>query len=161
MVLIEDEDLLIICTAAGFDEDDVSFGTVRAFRASTGQQVWVYQTTFKTTGTGPNVNNSSGVNIFANPAVDTKTGRIFVGTGQNNFVPEPQEENASDLQDSFLCLNYRTTSPEGHLLWWDQYHRDDISRYPAGGECFYSGGKLKKLGCFRGSPFINYLSRRL
>jgi outer membrane protein assembly factor BamB len=71
-------------------------------------------------GTAPNA-GGAGVGIFGQVAVDPKSGLLFIGTGQNFTKP------ASPLQDSLLALNYRTSNPQGELVWHYQYTNDDIN----------------------------------
>ena len=68
----------------------------------------------------PNFGGSSGCGIFGTPAIDTNSGLLFIGTGQSYEGP------ASALSDSLLALNYRTTNPQGELVWFHQFTSDDV-----------------------------------
>jgi polyvinyl alcohol dehydrogenase (cytochrome) len=146
-VLVQEEDLLFVCTA-GFFDDTISeqWGTIVALRASTGDILWTYRTTRGTTPGLPNFGGSSGAGIFGTPAVDTKSGLLFIGTGQSNVPP------ASPLTDSLLALNYRTTNPEGELVWHYQFTSDDAGKWPPG-DCFYSDSTVKDWDASCG-PFL-------
>ena len=119
-VLVEDEDLLFVCTAGNVTNPAPQWGTVVALRATTGQILWTYRTTLGTTPGLPNFGGTSGCGIFGTPAIDTKSGLLFIGTGQSYEAP------ASTLSDSLLALNYRTTNPEGELVWFHQFTSDDV-----------------------------------
>ena len=95
-VLVEDEDLLFVCTGGNFANPAPQWGTVVALRASTGQILWTYRTTMGTTPGLPNFGGSSGCGIFGTPAIDTNSGLLFIGTGQSYEGP------ASALSDSLL-----------------------------------------------------------
>jgi outer membrane protein assembly factor BamB len=120
-VLIENEDIILIVTAGPALD---SYGTIRAFRASTGQLLWLYQTTllYNPPNVPPQAPNDGGpgVGIFGIPAVDTKSGLMYIGTGQNAGGPP------TPLQDSLMCLNYRT----GTLVWYHSFNQTDIDITP-------------------------------
>ena len=119
-VLVEDEDLLFVCTGGNLSNPAPQWGSVVALRASTGQILWTYRTTLGTTPNLPNFGGTSGCGIFGTPAVDTKSGLLLIGTGQSYEAP------ASTLSDSLLALNYRTTNPQGELVWFYQFTSDDV-----------------------------------
>ena len=120
-VLIEKEDIIIVVTAGPALD---SYGTIRAIRASTGAQLWLYQTTllFNPPNVPPQAPNDGGpgVGIFGIPAVDEESGLLYIGTGQNAAAPP------TPLQDSLMCMNYRT----GTLVWFHSFNQTDIDITP-------------------------------
>ncbi|HEV2361321.1 MAG TPA: PQQ-binding-like beta-propeller repeat protein, partial [Acidimicrobiales bacterium] len=85
-------------------------GSIGAFDATTGKQVWNFVTTpaDKTSG--------AGIGIWSTPAIDTGLGLLYVGTGQNIAQPPGKYE------DSLLAINYQT----GKLAWWSQFTTPDV-----------------------------------
>lgn len=132
VVLVEEEDLVFLATAGSFLNASAQFGTVRAFQASTGIQLWVYQTTLNATPGQPNT-GGPGVGIFGTPAIDRKNGLLIVGTGQNYEGP------GTPISDSLIALDYRHG---GKLVWYHQFTSGDIGIYPPG-DCSYSGFPIK------------------
>jgi polyvinyl alcohol dehydrogenase (cytochrome) len=93
-------------------------GSIGAFNASTGRQVWNLVTT------PDNATSGAGEGIWSTPAVDPKLGLLFVGTGQNLSPP------GGPLEDSILAIEIKT----GRLRWSMQGFKDDVfsAGYPAG-----------------------------
>lgn len=121
-VLIEKEKILLVTTGSVFATDSlpVTSGQIFSLNSETGTINWVYQTTLNTVPGQPNT-GGSGVGIFGSPSVDTKRGLMFIGTGENFALP------ITPLSDSLLALNYRTTNPNGELVWHYQYTNDDVA----------------------------------
>ncbi len=85
-------------------------GSIGAFDVSTGKLVWNFYTT-------PNNDTSgAGEGIWSTPAVDTKLGLLYVGTGQNLDNP------SGPLADSLLAIHYKT----GRLAWSRQFNHPDV-----------------------------------
>jgi polyvinyl alcohol dehydrogenase (cytochrome) len=85
-------------------------GTIGAYDAETGREVWRFYTT-------PNDRTSgAGIGIWSTPAVDTRLGLLYVGTGQN--ISEP----TGPLADSLLAIDFRT----GQLRWSRQFTTPDV-----------------------------------
>jgi polyvinyl alcohol dehydrogenase (cytochrome) len=104
---------------------DYSFrGSIGAYDAETGAEVWRFYTT-------PNDPTSgAGVGIWSTPAVDRKRGLLYVGTG-NTY-----EEPSAALGDSILAIDYHT----GELRWSTQFTHPDV--FSAG----HPGGKDADVG---------------
>jgi polyvinyl alcohol dehydrogenase (cytochrome) len=93
-------------------------GTIGAYDAGTGREVWRFTTT-------PNdATNGAGIGIWSTPAVDRHLGLLYVGTGQNLSPP------AGPLEDSIIAIDYRT----GALRWAHQFTTNDVfsGHYPGG-----------------------------
>lgn len=104
---------------------DYSFrGTIGAYDAETGAEVWRFYTTPDDETSG------AGVGIWSTPAVDRKRGLLYVGTG-NTYEPP-----SAALGDSIIALDYRT----GALRWATQFTHPDV--FSAG----YPGGKDADVG---------------
>jgi polyvinyl alcohol dehydrogenase (cytochrome) len=72
--------------------------------------VWNFVTT-------PNdATSGAGEGVWSTPAVDTKLGLLFVGTGQN--ISEP----TGRLADSLLAIRIAS----GKLAWWSQFTTPDV-----------------------------------
>jgi polyvinyl alcohol dehydrogenase (cytochrome) len=85
-------------------------GSIGAFDTATGAQVWNFVTT-------PNDSTSgAGEGVWSTPAVDSKLGLVYVGTGQN--ISEP----TGPLADSLLAIDYKT----GDLKWSRQFTNPDV-----------------------------------
>lgn len=85
-------------------------GTIGAYDAETGREVWRFYTT-------PNDRTSgAGIGIWSTPAVDTRLGLVYVGTGQNISAP------TGPLADSLLAIDYKT----GTLRWSRQFTNPDV-----------------------------------
>jgi polyvinyl alcohol dehydrogenase (cytochrome) len=85
-------------------------GTIGAYDAKTGEEVWRFYTT-------PNDPTSgAGVGIWSTPAVDRKRGLLYVGSGNNYEAP------SGPLADSILAIDYKT----GELEWSTQFTSPDV-----------------------------------
>jgi polyvinyl alcohol dehydrogenase (cytochrome) len=85
-------------------------GTIGAYDAETGREAWRFYTT-------PNDRTSgAGIGIWSTPAVDTRFGLLYVGTGQNTSAP------TGPLADSLLAIDYKT----GQLRWSRQFTNPDV-----------------------------------
>ena len=85
-------------------------GSIGAWGAQTGKQAWNFYTT-------PNdATSGSGEGIWGTPAVSTKLGLLYIGTGPN--LSEP----SGPLADSLLAIDYKT----GTLKWSHQFTTPDI-----------------------------------
>jgi len=85
-------------------------GSIGAWDAATGQQVWNFFTT-------PNDSTSgAGAGIWGTPAIDAERGLLYVGTGPNLSAPP------GPLADSLLAIEYKT----GRLAWSHQFTEGDI-----------------------------------
>ena len=85
-------------------------GSIGAYDADTGKEVWRLYTT-------PNdATSGAGVGIWSTPAVDRKRGRLYVGSG--NTYAEP----TAPLADSILAIDYQT----GTLAWSTQFTYPDV-----------------------------------
>jgi polyvinyl alcohol dehydrogenase (cytochrome) len=93
-------------------------GSIGAFNAATGRQVWNF------VATPNNASSGAGEGIWSTPAVDKKLGLLFIGTGQN-LAPPP-----GPLEDSILALEIKT----GKLRWSMQGFKNDVfsAGYPTG-----------------------------
>jgi polyvinyl alcohol dehydrogenase (cytochrome) len=106
---------LVIQGTAGFENivraDKYTFrGSVAAFDAASGKQRWKFFTT-------PNdATSGAGNGVWSTPAIDTRRGLLFVGTGQS--LSEP----TGPLADSILAIEYRT----GTLKWSRQFTYPDV-----------------------------------
>src|SRR5262245_64823318 len=85
-------------------------GTIGAYDAGTGREVWRLYTTPADATAG------AGVGIWSTPAVDRKRGLLYVGSG--NTYAEP----TAPLSDSILAIEYRT----GTLAWSRQFTHPDV-----------------------------------
>lgn len=125
-IIYVEEDNIVIQACVAIEGN--TFGSVQAFDATTGQQLWGFKTT---EGTMTGINEGGpGVSIFGPGAVDTKRKLVYYGTGQNFDGP------ASDLQDSLIALNYLT----GEFVWSRQFTVDDIETVPPLKNWDVSGG---------------------
>ena len=85
-------------------------GSIGAFEVSTGKLVWNFFTTAN------NATSGAGEGIWSTPAVDTKLGLLYVGTGQNLDNP------SGPLADSLLAIHDKT----GRLAWSRQFNHPDV-----------------------------------
>ncbi len=85
-------------------------GSIGAFNVSSGKLVWNFYTTPN------NATSGAGEGIWSTPAVDTKLGLLYVGTGQNLDNP------SGPLADSLLAIRYKT----GRLAWSRQFNHPDV-----------------------------------
>jgi polyvinyl alcohol dehydrogenase (cytochrome) len=85
-------------------------GTIGAYDAETGAEIWRF---YATPG---DAENGAGVGIWSTPAVDRKRGLLYVGSG-NTY-----EQPTAALADSILAIDYRT----GQLAWSTQFTYPDV-----------------------------------
>jgi polyvinyl alcohol dehydrogenase (cytochrome) len=116
-------DGLVLQGTASFEntvaKEDYSFrGSIGAYDADTGDEVWRFSTTADDEKEGP------GGGIWSTPAIDEERGALYVGTGQSLQDP------TSPLADSLVALDYTT----GELLWSTQFTYPDVfsAGYPEG-----------------------------
>lgn len=108
-------DSLVIEGTAQFEEvvgnSPFTFrGSIGAWDARTGKQVWNLYTT-------PNdATSGAGAGIWGTPAVSTRLGLLFIGTGPS--LSEP----TGPLADALLAIDYKT----GELKWSHQFTTPDI-----------------------------------
>jgi polyvinyl alcohol dehydrogenase (cytochrome) len=112
-------DNLVIQATAGVqdavpDATNSFRGTIGAYDADTGRQVWRFYTT------PANARAGSGVGVWSTAAVDRHRGLIFVGTGNTSSEP------TAPLGDALLAIDYRT----GTLRWSRQFTARDV--FPKG-----------------------------
>ena len=85
-------------------------GSIGAYDAETGAEVWRFYTT-------PNdATSGAGVGIWSTPAIDRKRGVLYVGSG--NTYSEP----TAPLADAILAIDYRTGAP----VWVTQFTYPDV-----------------------------------
>jgi len=85
-------------------------GSIGGYDAATGKQKWNFFTTPIDASSG------AGAGIWSTPAVDTKRGLLYVGTGQGLSEPTPPMAN------SILAIDYRT----GTKKWSTQFTHPDV-----------------------------------
>jgi polyvinyl alcohol dehydrogenase (cytochrome) len=85
-------------------------GSIGGFDAVTGQQRWNFF------ATPADATGGAGAGIWSTPAVDTKRGLLYVGTGQGLDEPTPP------MADSIVAVDYRT----GALRWSRQFTYPDV-----------------------------------
>lgn len=85
-------------------------GSIAAFDAATGANVWQFFTT-PDDGT-----QGAGAGIWSTPAIDKKRSLLYVGTGQGLSEPTPE------LADSMLAIDYQS----GKLQWSKQFTYPDV-----------------------------------
>lgn len=86
-------------------------GSVVAFDAASGDEVWRYRTSDADAGDGP------GVGVWSSPAVDVDAGRIYIGTGNNTAPP------TSSRSDALVALDLST----GEEVWATQLTAGDVA----------------------------------
>jgi polyvinyl alcohol dehydrogenase (cytochrome) len=106
-------------------KDQYTFrGSIGAYDAKTGAEKWRFYTT------NGDATDGAGVGVWSTPAVDTKRGVLYVGSG--NAYAEP----TGPLADSILAIDYKT----GTLKWSTQFTYPDV--FSAG----HPGGKDADVG---------------
>ena len=85
-------------------------GSIGAYDAVTGAEVWRFVTTANDASSG------AGVGVWSTPAFDLERGLLYVGTG--NAYAEP----TGPLADSILAIEYKT----GALRWSKQFTYPDV-----------------------------------
>jgi alcohol dehydrogenase (cytochrome c) len=107
-------------------EDGVR-GFVAAYDAKTGKELWKFYTVPKA-GTGWVPKGGGGGTIYMPPTVDTKTGVVYVGTGNPAPVIVGAKRPGKNLYtDSIIALDGDT----GKLLWYHQEQAHDLWDYDA------------------------------
>jgi PQQ-dependent dehydrogenase (methanol/ethanol family) len=107
-------------------EDGVR-GFVAAYDQKTGKKLWQFYTVPKA-GTGWVPKGGGGGTIYMPPTVDTKTGIVYVGTGNPAPVIIGDKRPGKNLYtDSILALDANT----GELLWYHQEQAHDLWDYDA------------------------------
>jgi polyvinyl alcohol dehydrogenase (cytochrome) len=108
-------DGLVLQTTAGIqdavpDPTNSFRGTIGAYDATTGKEVWRFY------ATPDNKTAGSGVGVWSTPAVDQARGLLYVGTGNTSSEP------TAPLADALLAINYKT----GKLAWSKQFTARDV-----------------------------------
>jgi polyvinyl alcohol dehydrogenase (cytochrome) len=98
-----------------------SHGGVIALDASNGETLWQWHSTEDASNQGTNADGlelygPSGAVVWTTPAIDSKRGRIYFGTGENLSLP------ATDTSDSIIALDMET----GKLAWRFQAIAGDV-----------------------------------
>jgi len=107
-------------------EDGVR-GFVAAYDQKTGKKLWQFYTVPKA-GTGWVPKGGGGGTIYMPPTIDTKTGIVYVGTGNPAPVIIGAKRPGKNLYtDSILALDANT----GELLWYHQEQAHDLWDYDA------------------------------
>jgi alcohol dehydrogenase (cytochrome c) len=107
-------------------EDGVR-GFVAAYDQKTGKKIWQFYTVPKQ-GHGWVPKGGGGGTIYMPPTIDTKTGILYVGTGNPAPVIVGAKRPGKNLYtDSILALDSNT----GKLLWYHQEQAHDLWDYDA------------------------------
>jgi glucose dehydrogenase len=107
-------------------EDGVR-GFVAAYDQKSGKQLWKFYTVPKA-GTGWVPKGGGGGTIYMPPTIDTKTGILYVGTGNPAPVIVGAKRPGKNLYtDSILAIEAST----GKLLWYHQEQAHDLWDYDA------------------------------
>ena len=107
-------------------EDGVR-GFVAAYDQKTGKKLWQFYTVPEA-GTGWVPKGGGGGTIYMPPTIDTKTGIVYVGTGNPAPVIIGDKRPGKNLYtDSILALDANT----GELLWYHQEQAHDLWDYDA------------------------------
>ena len=98
-----------------------SHGGVAAIDATNGQKLWDFHTTSQAmaisdTSAGTDVWGPSGAAVWTTPAIDTRRGRLYIGTAQNMSPP------ATKNSDAVIALDIET----GKQVWVFQALQGDI-----------------------------------
>lgn len=113
----------------GSGAEDGVRGFVAAYDAKTGKQVWRFWTV-PAPGQGwvPKTGRHGGGTTYMPPTIDTRSGVLYVGTGNPSPVFLGTARPGPDLYtDSILALNART----GKLVWYHQEVAHDLWDYDA------------------------------
>lgn len=107
------------------DEAFTFRGNVVAFDAETGNEKWRYWTTCGPENAGQDncpegAEEGPGVSVWASPAVDTKRGLVYIGTGQHYEPP------TTGRSDALIALDLATGEEE----WVYQFTEDDFWTLP-------------------------------
>lgn len=103
-------------------------GSMIAFDAETGEEVWRYWTSCGPQNAGQDncpegADEGPGVSVWSSPAVDTRRGHIYFGTGQHYGPP------TTDRSDALIALELTT----GREVWTHQFTEGDIWTLPGAG----------------------------
>lgn len=98
-----------------------SHGGVIALDARDGTELWQWHATDDATLQGRNpagnaMSGPSGASVWSTPTIDSKRGRIYVGTAENLSRP------ATDTSDAIVALDMAS----GQVAWRFQATRDDV-----------------------------------
>jgi polyvinyl alcohol dehydrogenase (cytochrome) len=104
-------------------------GSMAAFDAETGEEVWRYWTTCGPQNAGRDncpagANEGAGVSVWSPPAVDARRGLVFFGTGQHYAQP------TTGRSDALIALDLRT----GREVWVRQFTAGDVWTLPGAGD---------------------------
>jgi polyvinyl alcohol dehydrogenase (cytochrome) len=100
-------------------------GSMVAFDAETGEEVWRYWTSCGPQNAGRDncaagASEGAGVSVWSSPAVDTRRGLIYFGTGQHYGQP------TTARSDALFALDLRTGRP----VWSHQFTAGDVWTLP-------------------------------
>jgi polyvinyl alcohol dehydrogenase (cytochrome) len=100
-------------------------GSMAAFDAETGEEVWRYWTSCGRQNAGRDncpagASEGAGVSVWSSPAVDTRRGLVYFGTGQHYGLP------TTDRSDALVALDLRT----GREVWTHQFTAGDVWTLP-------------------------------
>jgi polyvinyl alcohol dehydrogenase (cytochrome) len=139
-------------TAVDEYECCIGQGAVVAMDVATGRTLWVGRTmedakpTFKDKN-GSQKHGPSGAIIWSSPAIDTKRGLVYAGTGENTSWP------ATDTSDAIIAYDIKT----GARKWVFQATKADIWNYACGRRgpnCDWPGEYQSPDHDFGGSPML-------
>jgi polyvinyl alcohol dehydrogenase (cytochrome) len=104
-------------------------GSMVAFDAETGEEVWRYWTSCGPQNAGQDncpagAAEGAGVSVWSSPAVDTRRGLVYFGTGQHYGLP------TTDRSDAVIALDLRT----GREVWTRQFTAGDYWTLPGAGD---------------------------